>query len=163
MYATHQVKQMENGMKVYDSNQTNFIRPAFVGNAVRDNEVNRKKTYTDFITGKWGIVLTPVEGLSLTANVGVTNDNSRYNALYSRFGSQSATDGLAYVSHDRIFAVNNQYLAEYKTDFGSRGHNLNVLAGYELYKLKEQFLEGQNDHLFNPLLGELGNALYRPA
>ena len=149
---------MENGMKVYDSNQTNFIRPAFVGNAVRDNEVNRKKTYTDFITGKWGIVLTPVEGLSLTANVGVTNDNSRYNALYSRFGSQSATDGLAYVNHDRTFAVNTQYLAEYKTDFGGSGHNLNVLAGYELYKLKEQFLEGQNDHLFNPLLGELGNA-----
>ncbi|MBR5273666.1 MAG: SusC/RagA family TonB-linked outer membrane protein [Bacteroidales bacterium] len=149
---------MENGMKVYDSNQTNFIRPAFVGNAVRDNEVNRRKTYTDFITGKWGVVLTPVEGLSLTANIGVTNDNSRYNALYSRFGSQSATDGLAYVSHDRTFAVNNQYLVEYKTDFGGSGHNLNVLAGYELYKLKEQFLEGQNDHLFNPMVGELGNA-----
>ena len=149
---------MENGMKVYDSNQTNFIRPAFVGNAVRDNEVNRKKTYTDFITGKWGVTLTPVQGLSLSANIGLTNDNSRYNALYSRFGSQSATDGLAYVSHDRIFAVNNQYLAEYKTDFGGSGHNLNVLAGYEMYKLKEQFLEGQNDHLFNPLVGELGNA-----
>lgn len=149
---------MENGMKVYDSNQTNFIRPAFVGNAVRDNEVNRRKTYTDFITGKWGVVLTPIEGLTLTANVGLTNDNSRYNALYSRFGSQSATDGLAYVSHDRTFAVNNQYLAEYRTDFGGSGHNLNVLAGYELYKLKEQFLEGQNDHLFNPMVGELGNA-----
>lgn len=148
----------ENGMKVYDSNQTNFIRPSFVGNAVRDNEVNRKKTYTDFITGKWGVTLTPVQGLSLSANIGLTNDNSRYNALYSRFGSQSATDGLAYVSHDRIFAVNNQYLAEYKTDFGGSGHNLNVLAGYEMYKLKEQFLEGQNDHLFNPLVGELGNA-----
>ena len=149
---------MENGMKVYDSNQTNFIRPSFVGNAVRDNEVNRKKTYTDFITGKWGITLTPVQGLSLSANIGLTNDNSRYNALYSRFGSQSSTDGLAYVSHDRTFAVNNQYLAEYKTDFGGSGHNLNVLAGYEMYKLKEQFLEGQNDHLFNPLVGELGNA-----
>ena len=148
----------ENGMKVYDSNQTNFIRPAFVGNAVRDNEVNRKKTYTDFITGKWGVTLTPVQGLSLSANIGLTNDNSRYNALYSRFGSQSSTDGLAYVSHDRTFAVNNQYLAEYKTDFGGSGHNLNVLAGYEMYKLKVQFLEGQNDHLFNPLVGELGNA-----
>ena len=148
----------ENGMKIYDSNQTNFIRPAFVGNAVRDNEVNRKKTYTDFITGKWGVTLTPVQGLSLSANIGLTNDNSRYNALYSRFGSQSSTDGLAYVSHDRTFAVNNQYLAEYKTDFGGSGHNLNVLAGYEMYKLKEQFLEGQNDHLFNPLVGELGNA-----
>ena len=149
---------MENGMKVYDSNQTNFTRPAFVGNAVRDNEVNRRKTYTDFITGKWGAVLTPVEGLSLTANIGLTNDNSRYNALYSRFGSQSATDGLAYVSHDRTFAVNNQYLAEYKTDFGGSGHSLNMLAGYEMYRLKIQFLEGQNDHLFNPLIGELGNA-----
>lgn len=149
---------MENGMKVYDSNQTNFIRPAFVGNAVRDNEVNRKKTYTDFITGKWGVTLTPVQGLSLSANIGLTNDNSRHNALYSRFGSQSSTDGLAYVSHDRTFAVNNQYLAEYKTDFGGSGHKLNVLTGYEMYKLKEQFLEGQNDHLFNPLVGELGNA-----
>ena len=148
----------ENGMKVYDSNQTNFVRPSFVGNAVRDNEVNRRQNYTDFITGKWGVVLTPIEGLSITANVGMTNENSRYNALYSRFGSQSATDGLAYVSHDRTFAVNSQYLAEYKTDFEGSPHNLNVLAGYEIYNLKEQFQEGQNDHLFNPYVGELGNA-----
>ena len=148
----------ENGMKVYDFNQTNFARPAFVGNAVRDNEVNRRKNYTDFISGKWGLLLTPVDGLSLTANIGVTSDNSRYNALYSRFGSQSASDGLAYVSHNRSFAVNSQYLAEYKTNFNNSGHNLNVLAGYEIYKLKEQMLEGQNDHLFNPYAGELGNA-----
>lgn len=148
----------ENGMKIYDSNQTNFVRPSFVGNAVRDNEVNRRQNYTDFITGKWGVVLTPIEGLSITANVGLTNENSRYNALYSRFGSQSATDGLAYVSHDRTFAVNSQFLAEYKTDFEGSPHNLNVLAGYEIYNLKEQFQEGQNDHLFNPYVGELGNA-----
>ena len=148
----------ENGMKVYDSNQTNFVRPAFVGNAVRDNEVNRRQNYSDFISGKWGVVLTPIRGLSITANVGLTNENSRYNALYSRFGSQSATDGLAYVSHDRTFAVNNQYLAEYKTDFYGSLHSLNMLAGYEIYKYKEQFLEGQNDRLFDPYVGELGNA-----
>ena len=148
----------ENGMKVYDSNQTNFVRPSFVGNAVRDNELNRRQSYSDFITGKWGIILTPMEGLSVTANVGLTNENSRYNALYSRFGSQSATDGLAYVSHDRMFAVNNQYLAEYKTDFEGSLHSLNVLAGYELYRLMEQFLDGQNDHLFDPYIGELSNA-----
>lgn len=148
----------ENGMKVYDANQTNFARPSFVGNAVRDNEVNRKQNYTDFITGKWGIILTPVKGLTLTANVGLTNSNSRYNALYSRFGSQSATDGLAYVSHNRTFAVNSQYLAEYKTDFRGSLHSVNVLAGYEIYSLKEQMQEGQNDHLFNPFVGELGNA-----
>ncbi len=149
---------MEHGMKVYDANQTNFARPSFVGNAVRDNEVNSRQNYADMINGKWGLVLTPVEGLSLTANVGLTNNNSRYNALYSEFGSQSATDGLAYVSSDRTFAVNNQYLAEYKTDFGGSLHNFNILAGYELYRLKIQHLEGQNDHLFDPFIGELGNA-----
>jgi hypothetical protein len=83
-----------------------------------------------------------MQGLSLTANVGLTNENSRYNALYSRFGSQSSTDGLAYVSHERSFSVNTQYLAEYKTDFNGSAHSLNALAGYELYRFKEQFMEG---------------------
>ena len=148
----------ENGMPVYDSNQTNFARPAFVGNAVRDNEVNSKKRYTDMIIGKWGLELTPAKGLSINANVGVTSENSRYNALYSQFGSQSATDGLAYVSSDRNFSMNGQALVEYKTDFRGSRHNLSLLGGYEIYSLKEQFLEGQNDHLYDPYIGELGNA-----
>ena len=149
---------MENSMKVYDSNQTGFVRPSFIGNAIRDNEVNRRQTNADVVTGKWGIVITPFQGLSLTANIGLNNDNSRYNALYSRFGSQGSTDGLAYVSHERTFAINTQYLAEYKTDFSSSRHNVSILAGYEYYTLMEQFLEGQNDHLFDPYIGELGNA-----
>ena len=148
----------ENGMKVYDANQTNFIRPSIVGNAVRDNELNSQKTYSDMISGKVGLVVTPVKGLSLTGNLGLMNENNRYNALYSEFGSAASTDGQAYVSHDRYFAVNSQLLAEYKTDFGGTFHNLEVLAGYELYKLKIQSLEGQNDHLYDPFIGELGNA-----
>ena len=148
----------ENGMKVYDANQTNFIRPNIVGNAVRDNEVNRKRNYSDMISGKFGLVVTPVKGLSVTGNVGLMNENSRYNTLYSQFGSSSSTDGMAYVSHDRYFAVNTQLLAEYKTDFGGTLHNLEALAGYELYKLKIQSLEGQNDRLYDPFIGELGNA-----
>ena len=148
----------ENGMPVYDSNQTNFARPSFVGNAVRDNEVNSKKRYTDAVIGKWGVVLTPLHDLSITANVGITAENSRYNALYSRFGSQSSTDGLAYVSSDRNFAVNSQLIAEYKTNFRGSSHSLGILAGYEVYNMKEQFLEGQNDHLYDPYIGELGNA-----
>jgi TonB-linked SusC/RagA family outer membrane protein len=148
----------KNGMKVYDANQTNFIRPNIVGNAVRDNEVNSQKNYSDMVTGKVGLVATPVKGLSLTANLGLMNENNRYNALYSEFGSSSSTDGQAYVSHDRYFAVNTQLLAEYKTDFRGSLHNLEALAGYELYKLKLQSLEGQNDHLYDPFIGELGNA-----
>lgn len=148
----------ENGMKVYDANQTNFIRPSISGNAVRDNELNKKRNYSDMVTGKWGLTATPVKGLSASVNIGLMNENSRYNSLYSQFANYSSTDGQAYVSHDRYFAVNSQILAEYKTDFGGTLHKMEILGGYELYKLKLQSLEGQNDHLYDPFIGELGNA-----
>ena len=147
-----------NGYPVYDANQTNFIRPNIVGNAVRDNAIDDKTNYADVLTGKAGIVLTPVKGLNLSANVGLMNDNTRYNALYSQFAGSSSTDGYAYVSHSRLFAVNSQLLAEYKTDFGGSDHNFDILAGYEAYRLKSQSLEGENDHLFDPFIGELDNA-----
>lgn len=148
----------ENGLTVYDRNQTNFKRPSVTGNAVGDNEVNRHQNYADVLTGKWGVVVTPVKGLNLSANVGLMNDNTRANSLYSQFGSSSGVDGQVSVSHSRYFAVNNQYLAEYKTDFGGTDHNFDVLAGFEMYKLKTQSLSGSNDHLFNPFIGELNNA-----
>ena len=154
---THEIMK-ENGRTVYDANQTGFARPAFTGNAVRDNEVNKKQIYGDVLNGKIGGVITPVKGLSLTANVGFMTDNSRANYLYSPFGSASSVDGQVYVSSSRLFTVNTQYLAEYKTDFGGSRHNFDILAGFEMYKLKSQSLSGSNDHLFSPLIGELNNA-----
>ena len=147
-----------NGYPVYDANQTNFVRPGVVGNAVRDNAIDRKQNYADVLTGKWGVTITPVKGLNISANVGLMNDNTRYNALYSKFASGATSDGQTAVQHSRIFAVNNQYLAEYKTDFGGTDHNFDILVGYEGYKLKSQSLSGQNDHLFSPYIGELNNA-----
>ena len=147
----------DNGRTVYDANQTNFKRPNFVGNAVRDNEYNVQQNYADVVTGKWGVVLTPVKGLSLTANLGLMNDNTRYNALYSQFGSSSSTDGAAYVSHSRVFDINTQYLAEYKTSICEL-HNIDILGGYERYQVKSQSLSGYNERLFDPFIGELNNA-----
>lgn len=147
----------ENGRIVYDANQTNQVRPSVVGNAVRDNEFNEAKTFRDVFTGKWGLILTPVKGLTLTANLGVNVDNMRYNALYSQFGAYTAQDGLAAVNTIRQIGVNNQYLANYKTTIADK-HNLEILAGYEQYTYKYQYHYGSNDHLYNPLIGELGNA-----
>ncbi len=148
----------ENGYKVYDANQTNFKRPNIIGNAVRDNEINSKKSYADVLNGKVGVVISPIEGLDITANAGLMNDNTRYNYLYSAFASGSSVDGQASVGHQRMFALNTQYLVSYKTDFKGSKHNFDVLAGYELYSLKIQSLSGSNDHLFDPTVGELGNA-----
>ncbi len=155
---SHEIMKDASGRTVYDSNQTNFKRPAIVGNAIRDNEVNRKTNLADVLTGKFGLVLTPVKGLSINVNAGLFNDNTRYNALYSQFGSSASVDGSVYVSHSRTFGLNAQAIANYKTDFGGSKHTLDILAGYEMYNRKSQSLWGENDHLFNPFVGELNNA-----
>lgn len=147
----------ENGRIVYDSNQTNQARPSVIGNAVRDNEYNSSKTYRDVLSGKWTVSLTPVKGLTLTANLGANVDNMRSNYLYSQFASSNATDGSAWVYHTRQFGINTQYLANYKV-FIAEKHNIDLLAGYEQYKYKYQYLYGGNDHLYNPMIGELNNA-----
>jgi TonB-linked SusC/RagA family outer membrane protein len=148
----------QGGRKVYDSNQTGFSRPSIVGNAVRDNEFDYEKHYTDIFTGQWQAVLTPIEGLSLTANLSLQSYNTREAILGSTFADGSSVDGMADVSHNRTFGVNQQYLANYTRTFGDV-HNVSILGGYEQYKVKDQYLEGSNDHLYDPYIGELDNAL----
>ena len=147
----------EDGRITYDSNNTNQKRPSIVGNAIRDNEYDRSRSYADVLTGKFGVNLTPVKGLSLSANVGFTSDNTRSSNLSSQFAGSSGTDGYVSVGHSRMFTVNQQYLAEYKIDIADV-HNLDFLAGYESYNYTYQALSGSNDHLFNPYVGELNNA-----
>ena len=146
----------EGGRTVYDTNNTNFKRPSFVGNAVRDNEYNDYNSFADIYFGQWGIEITPLEGLKLNANLNANAINSRETNLYSRFASGSSTDGEVYVESDRTFAVNQQYLANYTRQFGL--HNVGILAGYEQYKYKTQELYGDHTHLFDPYIGELNNA-----
>ena len=147
----------ENGRIKYDSNSMNFVRASFTGNPVRDLYNDIKKGVSDVLTGKWGLILTPVKGLTLNANIGITDDNTRWNYLYSTYGSGSSSDGAVYVEHDRMFTVNQQYIAEYKFDIAGQ-HHFDILGGYEQYTRKYQVLDGYNDHLFNPYIGELNNA-----
>lgn len=147
----------ENGRILYDSNNTNQKRPSIVGNAIRDNEYDNNKSYADVLTGKFGVVLTPVKGLTLNANVGFTSDNTRSNYLSSQFASASGTDGYVEVIHSRTFTVNQQYLASYKFDIVD-AHHFDFLAGFEKYSYMYQRLKGSNNHLYNPFIGELNNA-----
>ncbi len=148
---------MENGRKVYDSNQTNFVRPTIVGNAVRDNEYNRYKGTNETFSGKWAATITPIEGLILQATLSTTSISSRSSSLYSRFGSATSVDGAVSVSSSRYFTVNQLYTANYHKTFADV-HNFDILAGYEQYNVTSQSLSGYNDHLYSPFIGELNNA-----
>ena len=149
----------DNGLVKYDSGQTNQHRPNTMGNPVRDNQYDRSQNYRDMFTGNWSAIFTPIDGLTLTARIGVNSDNRRRNQLYSTFGNAASVDGAADATHVRQFSVNNQYLGNYVTDFGTDGtHNFDVLLGYEQYKYKYQYTYAYNTHLYNPTIGEVGNA-----
>ena len=149
------------GGLVYDNGSTstnskrafmNMARPA--GNI----DMDRYNQYTDAISGKWYAIITPLEGLSLTANIAANVSNDRTNNLYSRWGGSNTTsDGSTYVKHEREYGINTQYLASYIHTFAEK-HNIDLLVGYELYKYKNQLLSGSNDHLYDPFIGELNNA-----
>ena len=149
------------GYVMYDNGATStnmqraFMSPARPAASIdNDRYTNTNSTFN----GKWYADITPVEGLKLSANISATESNQRINALYSRWGgSNETTDGSAYVRHYRLSGVNTQYLATYTKAF-AEVHNFDILAGYEQYKMKIQSMTGQNDHLYDPFIGELTNA-----
>lgn len=149
----------ENGRIVYDANNTAFRRAAFSGNAVADNAYNKRQVYQDLFHGQWAAVVTPIEGLSLTANFTADAYNSRTSYLYSPLSptGSSAGNGATTVAHSRVMTTNQQYLANYSKTFAQK-HNMSLLAGYEQYNMIDQGLSGYNNYLFSPFIGELDNA-----
>jgi len=154
------------GWQVYDQGTTtNFIRP---GSAPRGNHAvnlmlddNYEKM--DHFNGNAYITLTPVQGLSLTARISPESANIRSRYLSNPFYGSPSTEGYLEVAHDRLVTINQQYLANYKTTF-AMDHKIEVLAGYEYSTLLMQRLQGVNDHLYSPFIGELNNAFgTRPA
>lgn len=148
----------EDGRVIYDRNQTNQTRPTLVGNAVGDNEYDTTHSFRDVFQGQWDVQITPIDGLTLDANLNAFANNQRYNGLASQFADGSSVDGAAEVATYRTFTVNQRYTANYDKTFADV-HHMNVLLGYEQYKYKYQYLYGYNDHLYDPFIGELDNAL----
>ena len=146
---------------LYDngSTSTNMKRP-FQGNsrvgAVYAND--RDKTIATTFNGDFYAIITPVEGLNLTADLTKMEYNARWNYLSSMFGSSDPAEmGSASVSHTRYSSTNTRYMATYTHSFKNT-HNLDLLLGYESYKLKMQGISASNDHLFDPFIGEVNNA-----
>ena len=87
----------------YTRNFMSIANPA--GNLVYDVS----EYLMDLFDGKWFAVVTPLEGLSLTGNVGFHLDNTRYHNLSNPFfGQGAAQQGSAYQAFTRTSAVNLQ-------------------------------------------------------
>jgi len=159
------IKVDNRGITVYDfgGSSTNFTR-AFMAlsNPAITLKLDKYNAYTDVINSKWYGVITPIEGMQITANIGANVRNQRSSSLGNQFyGGSVGSEGYVSVSGYREFAVNQQYLITYKKRLGDL-HNIDILAGYEAYNLTLQNLGGSNSKLYNPYIGELSNAIQTP-
>ncbi|MDD2196656.1 MAG: TonB-dependent receptor [Bacteroidales bacterium] len=161
------IKVDHRGTTVYDfgtAASTNNIRGFMsMANPAISLKLNEYNSFHDELNSKWYAILTPVEGLTITANLGSNVLNRRRNDLSNPFyGSAVNVGGRAYVEHYRQFSFNQQYLVSYKKTFADV-HNVDIFVGYEGYETKMQGLAGSNSMLFNPFVGELNNALQLPS
>ncbi len=159
------VKVDDRGLTVYDfgGSSTNFTR-AFMplANPGITLKLDKAHQFTDVVNGKWYAIADIFEGFQLTANFATNVTNQRSNNLYNQFyGGSVGSKGAVSVSHYRQLGVNQQYLATYRKTINNV-HNFDFLAGYESYQLKMQTLTGSNTMLYNPYVGELGNAVQVP-
>ncbi|WP_321996031.1 SusC/RagA family TonB-linked outer membrane protein [Draconibacterium orientale] len=154
------IAQDNNGNNIYDQGtSTNFTRP---GSAPRGNNainllLDTDKEVRDLFAGSFYAKLTPFEGFNITARISPEASNTRSNYLSNPFYGSISTEGLVSVSQRRVFTFNQQYLANYKKAI-TESQNIEVLAGFESFTLKDQYLGASNDHLYDPYIPELDNA-----
>ena len=119
-----------------------------------------KNVYTmDILNSTWLAELTPVKGLTLTARLGYTLDNTNLDALQNAYMGQFASmEGGAYQYHMRTTGFTTQFLANYGTTIADV-HNIDVTLGYEGYQWKYRYLYGGGTKLYNPESYWLDNAV----
>ncbi|MDR0982172.1 MAG: TonB-dependent receptor [Culturomica sp.] len=125
------------GTKIYDfgdgastNNTRNWMS---MSNPMSDLLYDQSKYLMDIFDGKWFAQITPIEGLTLTANLGLFIDNTRYVAATNRYyGQNAAYGGSSEQDSYRTYSLNRQYLANYQRSFDK--HNFDLLLGYEGYE-----------------------------
>ncbi|MBQ7634542.1 MAG: SusC/RagA family TonB-linked outer membrane protein [Bacteroidaceae bacterium] len=116
-----------------------------MANPIGDLKNTTREFLMDIFDGKWAVELTPLEGLTLTARLGLSIDNTRYHyASSKRYGQSSNYGGEATQEQTRAYQFMQQYMADYKFNLGK--NSFDVLAAYETSKLETEgvWANGQN-------------------
>ena len=133
-----------------DGASTNFTRNYMsMSNPMSDLIYNTQEYLMDIFNGKWYAQINPVEGLTITGNVGLTIDNTRYhNAGNKYYGQSAAYGGDASQEATRVSGLNLQALANYKKTFNNT-HTIDLLAGYESYEYNTEYTaaSGQDTYI----------------
>ncbi len=143
-------KMYHMGDPVYDygdGSSTNFTRNTMsIANPIGDLSYQTEEYLMDIFNGRWGVDVTPLRGLTLSANIGLNLDNTRYHfASSSIYGQSKAYGGSAEQSETHTKALMQQYMATYRNKF-AEAHSIDALFAYETYDYKDEnfYAYGQN-------------------
>lgn len=155
-----------NGFTVYDygdGTSAGQKRTFMSGsNPAGAGSLDKNKYVADVLSTRWFAEFKIFDGLKFTYNLGVDVDNTRRSVLYnSYYGQYSKSGGVITKESSRNFSINNQQLLNYTNVFGGV-HDVDILLGHETYKLNMESLWGNKDHIFNPSIIELDNAILNP-
>ena len=155
-----------NGFTMYDygdATEANFTR-AFMNqsNPASAVELNKSLYKNHMFTGNFFATAELYEGLKATAKVALGYYGTRYQSTLNPYYGQFANmGGQAYVAAANSFTVNQQYLLTYDNTFAGV-HNVDLMAGYEIFNYQTSSLSGTKTKLFNPDMAELSNAILDP-
>lgn len=123
---------------------TDYQRQVFsTYNPLQESELNTNETIYNNFTLSGFVDITPLEGLKITLNGTVTNNQSRSTYSYQPFYGWSYNNypyGAVSKNQTQTYSVNFQQLVNYTKDFGL--HNIGLLFGHENYKYRYDYLYG---------------------
>ena len=145
------------------ASSTNFSRTFLMNaNPMSLVDLDENSYNADEFSGRWFAHFDITEGLRLQANIGYDVTNSRNKTIYNAYyGQYAAVGGIAYVGHTRRIRANQNYLATYNKTFNDI-HNIDILAGYENYNYKYEYVRAKKEMLYNPEITEVDNAIANP-
>ncbi len=145
----------ENG-KVYDygsgenggAKRPSNLLPA--RNPLQANELNRNASDANITTLNGYADIAPLEGLKITVNGTVTdNEWNNMTKIQPFYGNTASTYPGGYVAKTayQTFTLNFQQIVNYTRQFGM--HNVSLMAGHENYKYNYNYVWGDRENMFS--------------
>ena len=145
----------ENG-KMYDygaGDNGGATRPSYLEqmrNFLQADKLNTNKTFANVFTLNGYADITPLEGLKVTFNGTVTDNEWKKTETIQPFYGNTAVvypGGDITKSAYQTYTVNFQQIANYTRQFGK--HNATIMVGHENYKYMYNYLSGEKEQMFS--------------
>lgn len=119
-------------------------------NFLQTDKLNTNHTFTNVFSLNGYVDITPIEGLKITLN-GTVSDNEwkKTETVQPFYGNTAITYPGGYISKAayQTYTVNFQQIINYSKQIGK--HSLTAMLGHENYKYKYDYITGEKENMFS--------------